>query len=158
MQVTCWVHNSWLTLLSQQVLIWIARQHRRTPSNGSQDSGRSCSLPPSQLDLRHVQSEQEAHARAWEALKRKEREAAEATDDTLKPAASLTRVDSDTLKVSIYLEYLVIASDPSWTFSWHKFLPAKCRQRGKPRSCRSQHLRERLCLAGKSVRMTHQGQ
>lgn len=46
-----------------------------------------------------MQGEQEVHARAWEALKRKEREAAESTDDTLKPAASLTRVDSDTLKV-----------------------------------------------------------
>ena len=51
------------------------------------------------LDLQRVQSEQELHARAWEALKRKEREAVESTDDTLKPAASLTRVDSDTLKV-----------------------------------------------------------
>ena len=51
------------------------------------------------LDLQRVQDEQETHARAWEALKRKEREAAESTDDTLKPAASLTRVDSDTLKV-----------------------------------------------------------
>ena len=52
------------------------------------------------LDLSLVRIEQEAHARAWEALKRKEREAASSSDGTLKPAASLTRVDSDTLKVS----------------------------------------------------------
>jgi len=46
--------------------------------------------------------EQEAHARAWGDLKRKERSAAAAAaeDDSLKPAISLTRVDSDTLKAS----------------------------------------------------------
>lgn len=78
------------------------RIHVRGMSDGSHPSDMSGHLPGSglSLDLQHVQSEQEAHARAWEALKRKEREAAESTDDTLKPAASLTRVDSDTLKVS----------------------------------------------------------
>lgn len=53
------------------------------------------------INLQFAQTEQEAHAKAWEALKRKEREAAIVSVDTLKPAASLTRVDSDTLKVSL---------------------------------------------------------
>ncbi len=70
---------------------------------GSAPQEATTATRPAPFSMDPFRQEREAHQRALGDLKRKERSSAAAAveDDSLKPAVSLTRVDSDTLKVCL---------------------------------------------------------